>query len=310
MPFKTQVSAALLLAFSLLQGCMVWIPMDVDYDVEIELSDNRPDLKTDVGFIHYNSRYGQAWGYWLYCNGVKTNQLSVFLFPQELCKGSWGDFAASADVSYPKCDEPKSFQDIDLGEFTNSVRSVFDREYRLHKREDGSVYVGECGASSADRPKGVLLWYSSSWHVSGLDEDNLNAAMEHTLQAVLLRAKYAGAPALHERRVEMKKRMLYTHPRFPVTTIEKITCGACYQLWTDQGEMAGSLTVRYPFYKWTIAGLDGEREAVCAAMAQFLTMYCDRGNSGKYKGVVTSYIKSPQAGPVRAEVGEFTRVRK
>ena len=44
----------LLLGLLLLQGCIIWFPVDIDYDIEIYLNEDRPDLRSEVGFISYD----------------------------------------------------------------------------------------------------------------------------------------------------------------------------------------------------------------------------------------------------------------
>ena len=300
-----------LLVFSLsfLQGCIVWIPMDVDYDVEIELNKQRPNLNTDIGFIHYTCTAGRASGYHLYNEGITTNHLKVFLLPQKLYdnRHRYG-YTSDCDVIYPLDPKINSFQNVNLEAFTKSVGKCFDKQYRLKKCSECDQY----GESVHFKDAGMALELGSSQFTSEHTEEDTNAAMEHSLQAILLRAKYPHVPALHERRSFLKRKMLQTNPQFPITTLQELTCATRCELLTDDGTCAGSVTVRYPFYIRLTNTDCGADEAELAAMSHFLTMFCDSSKNGRYNGTITSFIPLFSLGcekPI-AKVGRFERVEE
>ena len=47
---KCMLYVGIFLVMCLLQGCVLWFPVDVDYDVEIVLSKKRPSLRNDETF--------------------------------------------------------------------------------------------------------------------------------------------------------------------------------------------------------------------------------------------------------------------
>ncbi len=280
------------------QGCVFWIPLDVDYDVEIELNERRPNLVTDVGFIHYACA-GRSSGYHLYSQFFKANHLKLFLLPQKLYDDHRYRYISECDVTYPKASEIKSFQNVDLSAFIASVGEYFSRHYRLN-RDSGHAQYGYKSAGFA------LSMYSSEFGFEHTDEET-NGAMEHTLQAILLRERYPHCPALHEKIVSTKERMLVTNHQFPITTLQKVDSGVRYELLTDTGVCVGSVTVRYPFYIWLSMASCGEDEAKRAAMSFFLTMYCDSSKNGRYTGTITSVIPFFGRDKPIAKVGRFIR---
>ena len=302
-----------LLMFAL-QGCIYWFPVDVDYEVEIQLNKERPDFKRDVAFVHCHRRSGMAWGYRLYDDGMKTNQVKVFLLPQELYDSrSMYGYENDCQPAYPSTEEIKSFCDVDLDAFTNSVRVSFEKMYRLSRRKESKDYMTcEFGENIRDdriHQAGHVLYIYSCNSAYMRDDAYINSAMEHSLQAILLKSKYPLAPGLHERIVSLKgKYMLSTNPRFPLTTLGKHQYGCRYELRTDGDMCAGSMTVKYPFYMHLIEGSTGEEEATCAAMTQFLTMYCDMTKHGRYIGEVTAEITSCPQEDIRARIGKFRQV--
>ena len=282
MNFSKNAVFLLSLLMLLSQGCVYWMPMDVDYDIEIELNEHRPNINSDIGFIHYACTE-RASGYHFYMPGLKNNRLDkVFLLSQKLYDIHRDRYISECDVVYPSDLEIDSFQNVDLDPFKASVEKCFNSRYRL-KSVSGHRQYGRENAGYA------LSADSCEFDIEHTEEDT-NIAMEHSLQALLLRTRYPHCPALHEKQVFIKKLMLQTNPQFPITTLQRLTSGVRYELLTDNGICAGSVTVRYPSYIW-LTDIDcGADEAKCAAMSYFLTMFCDLSKCGRYKGTITSFI--------------------
>lgn len=279
---KSAVLFSLFATLFLHQGCVIWIPLDVDYDVEIELNERRPNMVSDVGFIHYEC-VGRSSGYHFYSQYLNANQLKLFLLPKKLYDEYRYNYISACDVAYPKDSEINSFQHVDLSEFKASVGECFNRRYRLYRNAAG---VRRYGCKNTGFP---LSMCSCKFDFLHTDEET-NIAMEHSLQAILLRARYPRCPALHEKIVFLKDQMLTTNPQFPITTIQKLDSGVRYELLTDTGVCVASVTVRYPFYIYLSTTDFGEDAATHLAMSSLLTMYCDLSKNGIYKGTITSFI--------------------
>ena len=123
-----------------MQGCILWVPLDADYEVEITLSEKRPDLKKDVGFIVYQpGNVGKAlWGYYLHNDALLENNLDkVFLCPNIFCDGEYSmclEFmsqyqkASEPYLSYPSDSNVSSFYNVDISSFTNSFKKFFAKK--------------------------------------------------------------------------------------------------------------------------------------------------------------------------------------
>lgn len=316
---KCMLYVGIFLVMCLLQGCVLWFPVDVDYDVEIVLSKKRPSLRNDICFIEYPGLYDKAttydaWGYDLYGEGIRANNLKVYVFPKCLyeaaAKNNNFDYFwdCSPDIRYPEKTNFVSFADADMTSFTNSVRICFDRLYRARKGDGGEYGYWRYGEIDGERTEigdraFSLFANSGCLHRSAIKEEEINCAMEHTLQALLLRERFPQLRLLKERRISLNKRMLYTHPRCPVTYLRSDTSGVRYELWTDDDRFIGSLTVCYPAYMWIMRGETGVVWAEKAVMPYFISMLCDDAE-GTYRGIVTAFVLEG-----KCEVGKFERVK-
>ena len=275
-----------------LQGCIVWVPLDADYDVEIVLDKRRPKLGSDIGFISYGKNDGRMFGCELYGEDFWAGSNDVFLLSRELKEladrtGRYYD----CDVEYPRAEGMKSFHGVDLAAFTNSVRRLFDKKYRI-KRENTRYGWLTFGGDGNDNGPGFGLASSSFFTLAELPIDVLNMMSEHSLEALLLRRRFPKVPVLHEyTREGPEKLMPYNNPHWlPLTKIVSKPGSECFEMRTDDGSLAGSLTIDYPRYMHIINSYDGRYEARQTAMKQFLTMYRDDSKSGKFTGVVTAYM--------------------
>lgn len=277
-----------------LQGCIVWVPLDVDYDVEIVLDRGRPKLGSDIGFISYGKNDGRMFGCELYGEDFWAGSNDVFLLSRELKEladrtGRYYD----CDVEYPRAEGIKSFHGVDLTAFTNSVRRLFDKKYRIKREKTSCGWLTFAyGGDGNDNGPGFGLASSSFFALAELPVDVQNMMSEHSLEALLLRRRFPKVPALHEyTREGPEKLMPYNNPHWlPLTKIVSKSGSECFEMRTDGGLLAGSLTIHYPRYMYIINSYDGRYEARQTAMKQFLTMYRDDSKSGKFTGVVTAYM--------------------
>lgn len=303
----------LLLCTSLIQGCIMWIPKEIDYDIEIYLNEDRPDLRSDVGFISYECPSDvvpcpRCWGFELYQDSLRDNELKVFLYPTELrdFDNRYNWILNCADiVNYPLADEAKSFSSIDLTAFTNSTQKCMDLMYGAYIDNNGHREYGRKRKDYA-----AFKLYSSSRcsakYGSGMLTE-INQSIEHTLQAWLLRNRFYGIKELKEKRESMYAyRLILCHP-IPYNKITKTESGIIYKLLDDEDIVVGSLTVRYPIYMDIIEGIDGEYTVERNSMRKFIAMYCDKKCSGKYKGIATVYVDARSCDVIDCKIGELDR---
>ena len=287
----------LLLGLLLLQGCIIWFPVDIDYDIEIYLNEDRPDLRSEVGFISYDYPSKtvpnpDCWGFPLYKDSLRDNDLKVFLYSTELRKAeglyNWIRDCASI-VQYPTIDEAQSFSTVDIVAFTNSTRSSMDMMYGVYS-DKNSPFSYEFKEMGGKCPGFKLYDSSNRRRYKTLVE--VNHQIEHTLQAWLLRNRLPQIKELKEKRERIYAYRLIRHTVPPIiyNTFERTKSGVIYKLLDEEDRVVGSLTVHYPVYMDIIEGADCEYEVEICAMKKFIEMYCDKKCFGKYKGGVTAYV--------------------
>lgn len=281
--FKTGV---VFLLSMLAQGCVVWFPVNVDYGFEIAISGEGPCLD-EVDFIQcggYDDGFGSAaWGFDLY-RAANLDESSIFLLPKGIQR-HLEDYEKDCNgVVYPLAESLTAVSSSELSAFTNSVHSVYEKFYNACETSENIGRIKYNG--SREHQSWLLQHFSSRDYKANIRE--LNFEMEHTLQALLLKGRYPNARTLYERHEVLKGRMLNKHPALPVTLVDTCWSGVRYELWTESGNLVGSLTIRYPFYMWICLGDDvGEHKAECLAMAKFLWLL--RGKQptkGMYSGVI------------------------
>ena len=311
---KIIICASMLLVF-FMPGCKANITRAWYYNVEIALSDKRPDLKKDIGFIVYGTRYSSdfgwdTWGYHLYKKAIDANNLSkVFLCPNLFCKSipdfssiKWIDQyqkACEPYIIYPTNRNTRSFYDMDLSVFTNSFKKCFakkDKQLTLEKGFEKTKRdrVDFGGGTAIDDE----IAYRYACHISA----NVNAdtgidgqMVEHTLEALFLKRRFTKVRSLYEHCSRYQRTMAINGECIPTRRYSTTTMVMRYELWTDDGDLAGCVTVSYPFYSYMVhRGLYNE-PVEQEAMTKFISFFCDRSiGNAKYEGVVTHRIAYPR----------------
>ena len=278
-------------AVFLLQGCLFWIPQDIDCDIEIFLDNNRPDLCSEVGFISYdNSPFFGCWGFRLYKDALRDFTPNLFVYPTELRKEerqfNWIRDCSDI-VHYPLADEAQSFSSVDLSAFTNSTRRCMDLLYVCYKDDEGHFHWGRRGEKDFSSFK--LSQRSNMLYLFDLEEENQQ--IEHTLQAWLLRNRFPHIKELKEEREMIESyRFVTSNVVIPYTSIEQTVTGVIYKFVDEKKRVVGSLTVRFPIYYGLMEDWSFMWDTEKIAMKKFIELYCDKKCSGRYKGIVTTYV--------------------